>query len=557
MVSPVVCTECGGRRLRADSLAVRVGGQGIADYTSMTIDDAIKAFEKVKLDKREEKVAGLVLREIKARLRFLETVGLGYLTLDRPSATLSGGEGQRIRLATQIGSQLRGVLYVLDEPSIGLHPRDNRRLLDTLSALRDLGSTVLVVEHDEESIRRADYVVDLGPGAGTHGGAVVAVGTPSDVSNDPKSITGLYIRGERRIPVPAERRSPSGKAITIRRARDHNLKEIDVAFPLGLLTVVTGVSGSGKSTLVADILFRALAKELYGSLSEPGAHEAIEGLEYIDKVIEIDQSPIGRTPRSNPATYTGLFTPIRELYAMLPESRERGYRLGRFSFNVKGGRCEACEGEGMKRIEMNFLPDVYVLCDVCRGARYNRETLAVKYKGKSIAGLLDATVEEALPLLENIPQIQQKLQTLLDVGLGYIKLGQSATTLSGGEAQRIKLAKELSKRATGRTVYILDEPTTGLHFADLHKLLDVLQRLVSLGNTVLVIEHNLDVIKSADNIIDLGPEGGAHGGRVVVAGTPEEVARSRRSHTGQVLRPLLNGRLVRNGNGRREDKKIA
>jgi excinuclease ABC subunit A len=567
MVSPSVCSECEGRRLRSDSLAVRVGGRGIADYTSMTIEDAIKAFDQVKLAPREEKIAGLILREIKARLRFLETVGLGYLTLDRPSATLSGGEGQRIRLATQIGSQLRGVLYVLDEPSIGLHPRDNRRLLDTLSALRDLGNTVLVVEHDEETIRRADYVVDLGPGAGTHGGMVVAVGTPGEVANNPQSITGLYIRGERKIPVPAERRSPNGKTITVRGARHNNLKDLDVAFPLGLLTVVTGVSGSGKSTLVADILYRALARNLYDSIVEPGAHEAIEGLEHIDKVIEIDQSPIGRTPRSNPATYTGLFTPIRELYAMLPESRERGYKPGRFSFNVKGGRCEACEGEGMKRIEMNFLPDVYVLCDVCRAARYNRETLAVRYKGKSIAELLDATVEEALPLLENIPQIKPKLQTLLDVGLGYIKLGQSATTLSGGEAQRIKLAKELSKRATGRTIYILDEPTTGLHFADVHKLLDVLQRLVSLGNTVIVIEHNLDVIKSADFIIDLGPEGGAHGGRVVASGTPEEVAAVRRSHTGQVLKPLLNLNGKRNGlkkakpvtdeSSNKESKKVA
>src|SRR2546429_1605348 len=552
MVSPIVCRVCGGRRLRGDSLAVRVGGHGIAEYTSMTIADGIKAFDRIKLSAREEKIAGLILREIRSRLRFLDTVGLGYITLDRPSATLSGGEGQRIRLATQIGSQLRGVLYVLDEPSIGLHPRDNRRLLDTLTALRDLGNTVLVVEHDEETIRRADYVVDLGPGAGTHGGAVVAIGSPDAVAKNPKSITGLYIRGERKIPVPAERRSPNGKAITIRRARHHNLKEIDVAFPLSLLTVVTGVSGSGKSTLVADILFRALARNLYDSRAEPGAHDTIEGLEYIDKVIEIDQSPIGRTPRSNPATYTGLFTPIRELYAMLPESRERGYRPGRFSFNVKGGRCEACEGEGMKRIEMNFLPDVYVLCDVCRGARYNHETLAVTYKGKSIADLLDTTVEEALPVLENIPQIKPKLQTLLDVGLGYIKLGQSATTLSGGEAQRIKLAKELSKRATGRTITILDEPTTGLHFADVHQLLDVLQRLVSLGNTVIVIEHNLDVIKSADFIIDLGPEGGAHGGRVVASGTPEEVAAVRRSHTGHVLKPLLNGNSKRNGAKRGE-----
>ena len=560
LVSPAICGECGGRRLRSDSLAVRVGGRGIADYTWMTIEDATKAFDQVKLDTREEQIAGLILREIKARLRFLETVGLGYLTLDRPSATLSGGEGQRIRLATQIGSQLRGVLYVLDEPSIGLHPRDNRRLLDTLSALRDLGNTVLVVEHDEETIRRADYVVDLGPGAGTHGGAVVGSGTPTDIANNPESITGLYMRGERRIPVPAQRRSPNGKAITVRGARHNNLKEIDVSFPLGLLTVVTGVSGSGKSTLVADILYRALARNLYDSLLEPGAHEAIEGLEHVDKVIEIDQSPIGRTPRSNPATYTGLFTPIRELYAMLPESRERGYKPGRFSFNVKGGRCEACEGEGLKRIEMNFLPDVYVLCDVCRGARYNRETLAVTYKGKSIAELLDATVEEALPLLENIPQIKPRLQTLLDVGLGYIKLGQSATTLSGGEAQRIKLAKELSKRATGRTIYILDEPTTGLHFADVHKLLDVLQRLVSVGNTVIVIEHNLDVIKSADFIIDLGPEGGTHGGRVVASGTPEEVAAVRRSHTGHVLKPLLNGSAKRNGTNKvshAESKKVA
>jgi excinuclease ABC subunit A len=554
MVSPTVCSVCDGRRLRTDSLAVRVGGRGIADYTSMTIGEAIKACDQIVLDKREEQIAGLILREIRSRLRFLDAVGLGYLTLDRPSATLSGGEGQRIRLATQIGSQLRGVLYVLDEPSIGLHPRDNRRLLDTLSALRDIGNTVLVVEHDEETIRRADYVVDLGPGAGTHGGTLVALGPPEAIAANPQSITGLYISGARKIPVPAERRPPNGKAITIRGAHHHNLKTIDVSFPLGLLTVVTGVSGSGKSTLVADILYRALARNLYGSLEEPGAHQSIEGLEFIDKVIEIDQSPIGRTPRSNPATYTGLFTPIRELFSMLPESRERGYKPGRFSFNVKGGRCEACEGEGMKRIEMNFLPDVYVLCDVCRGARYNRETLSVLYKGKSIADLLDTTVEEALPLLENIPQIKPKLQTLLDVGLGYIKLGQSATTLSGGEAQRIKLAKELSKRATGRTIYILDEPTTGLHFADVHKLLDVLQRLVSVGNTVIVIEHNLDVIKNADFIIDLGPEGGAQGGRIVASGTPEEVAAVRKSHTGNVLRPLLNGNGKRNG-GERDGSK--
>ena len=482
-------------------------------------------------------------------MSFLRTVGLGYLTLDRASFTLSGGEGQRIRLATQIGSQLRGVLYVLDEPSIGLHPRDNQKLLETLSALRDLGNTVLVVEHDEETIRRADYVVDLGPGAGAHGGKVVAYGTAQEVADNPDSITGLYIRGAKKIELPTQRRAPNGKSLTLHGARANNLKDIDATFPLGLLTVVTGVSGSGKSTLVEDILYHALARHLYGSLAEPGAYRTLEGLEHVDKVIEIDQSPIGRTPRSDPATYTGLFTPLREIYAMLPESRERGYKPGRFSFNVKGGRCEGCEGDGMKRIEMNFLPDVYVLCDVCRGARYNRETLSVKYKGKSIADLLDTSVEEALSILENLPQINQKLQTLLDVGLGYIKLGQSATTLSGGEAQRIKLAKELSKRATGRTIYILDEPTTGLHFEDVHKLLDVLQRLVSLGNTVIVIEHNLDVIKSADHIIDLGPEGGEHGGRVVAAGTPEEVARSRRSHTGHALKPLLVGRLSRNGNG--------
>jgi excinuclease ABC subunit A len=472
---------------------------------------------------------------------FLETVGLGYITLDRPSATLSGGEGQRIRLATQIGSQLRGVLYVLDEPSIGLHPRDNLKLLDTLEHLRDLGNTVLVVEHDEETIRRADYVVDLGPGAGAHGGEVVAQGTPDEIAASPASLTGRYMSGELEIPVPGERRKSNGKNITVEGARANNLKNIDVTFPLGMFIVITGVSGSGKSTLVDDILYKSLARHIYRSLTDPGEHRAVLGLEHLDKVIEIDQSPIGRTPRSNPATYTGVFTPIRELYAMLPESREKGYKPGRFSFNVKGGRCETCQGDGMKRIEMNFLPDVYVMCDVCRGARYNRETLSVAYKGKSIAALLDATVEEALPLLENIPQVKTKLQTLIDVGLSYIKLGQSATTLSGGEAQRIKLAKELSKRATGRTIYILDEPTTGLHFEDVRKLLDVLHQLVSLGNTVLVVEHNLDVIKSADWIIDLGPEGGEDGGRVVVEGSPEEVARCRKSYTGQALRGVLNG----------------
>ncbi|HEX7315985.1 MAG TPA: excinuclease ABC subunit UvrA [Pyrinomonadaceae bacterium] len=548
LVSPVECPDCRGQRLQPESLSVRVGNRGIAEYTSLPIEEAVVAFDTLKLNDREAQIAGLVLREIRNRLRFLDTVGLGYLTLDRASATLSGGEGQRIRLATQIGSQLRGVLYVLDEPSIGLHPRDNQKLLETLTALRDLGNTVLVVEHDEETIRRADYVVDLGPAAGAHGGEVVAAGTPEEVACNEASVTGQYICGKLSIEVPGKRRQANGKAVTIHGARANNLKSIDAVFPLGLLTVVTGVSGSGKSTLVDDILYRALARHLYGSLEEPGEFDSIEGLEHVDKCIEIDQSPIGRTPRSNPATYTGLFTPIRELYAMLPESRERGYKPGRFSFNVKGGRCEACEGDGMKRIEMNFLPDVYVLCDVCRGARYNRETMSVKYKGKSIADLLDTTIEEAMPLLENIPQIKQKLQTLLDVGLGYIKLGQSATTLSGGEAQRIKLARELSKRATGRTIYILDEPTTGLHFADVHKLLDVLQRLVSLGNTVIVIEHNLDVIKSADHIVDLGPEGGVGGGRVVACGTPEEVAKVRKSHTGLALRPVL-GVHATNGNG--------
>ena len=539
LVSPVMCPECDGRRLQPESLAVRVGGLGIHDYVSLPIESALERIGKVKLNPREEKIAGLVLREIRDRLQFLCTVGLGYLTLDRASQTLSGGEGQRIRLATQIGSQLRGVLYVLDEPSIGLHPRDNQKLLETLQQLRDLGNTVLVVEHDEETIERADYVVDLGPLAGSHGGEVIAAGVPEEIENCEESITGQYLSGKREIAVPEWRRLPIGESIKIKGARAHNLKNIDVEFPLGLLTVVTGVSGSGKSTLVEGILYPALYKHVYRSPVDPLEHDSVEGLELVDKIIEIDQSPIGRTPRSNPATYTGLFTPIRELYAMLPESRERGYKAGRFSFNVKGGRCEACEGDGVKRIEMNFLPDVYVLCDVCRGARYNRETLAVKYKGLSIADLLDTTIEDALPLLENIPQIRQKLQTLVDVGLGYIKIGQSSTTLSGGEAQRIKLAKELSKRSTGKTIYILDEPTTGLHFADVHKLLDVLQQLVDTGNTVIVIEHNLDVIKSADYLIDLGPEGGEGGGRIVAAGTPEEVARVKKSYTGQALKALL------------------
>lgn len=539
MVGPVPCPSCDGARLQPESLAVKINGLGIAEYTGLPIDDAVVRFDGIKLSLREEKIAGLVLKEIRDRLRFLSAVGLGYLTLDRASATLSGGEGQRIRLATQIGSQLRGVLYVLDEPSIGLHPRDNRKLLDTLHELRDLGNTVLVVEHDEETIEHADYVVDLGPLAGTHGGEVVATGTPKQIARSENSLTGKYLNGELKIEVPELRRLPNGSRLRVKGARAHNLKNIDVEFPLGLLTVVTGVSGSGKSTLVEDILYPALYRYVYKSSTEPLEHDRIDGLELVDKIIEIDQSPIGRTPRSNPATYTGLFTPIRELYAMLPESRTRGYKAGRFSFNVKGGRCEGCEGDGMKRIEMNFLPDVYVTCDICRGKRYNRETLAVKYKGLSIADLLGTTIEDAFPILENIPQIKQKLETLLDVGLGYVQIGQSSTTLSGGEAQRIKLAKELSKRATGKTIYILDEPTTGLHFADVHKLLDVLQKLVDTGNTVIVIEHNLDVIKSADYIIDLGPEGGAGGGKVVATGTPEEVARVKRSYTGQALKALL------------------
>ncbi len=539
LISPKTCPECNGHRLRKESLAVKVGDLGVGEYVSLPIEESTEKFLKVKLNKRQDKIAGLVLKEIQDRLKFLDAVGLGYLTLDRASGTLSGGEAQRIRLATQIGSQLRGVLYVLDEPSIGLHPRDNQKLLETLRGLRDLGNTVLVVEHDEETIEQADFVVDLGPKAGTHGGEVIAKGTPKQILRSKKSLTAKYMSGELEIIKPKKRRSPNGKNIIVKGAKAHNLKNINVKFPLGVFTVVTGVSGSGKSTLVDEILYRSLSKEIYKSHKEPLEHDSIEGIEFVDKIIEIDQKPIGRTPRSNPATYTGVFTPIRELYAMLPESRERGYKAGRFSFNVKVGRCDACEGAGMKRIEMNFLPDVYVTCDVCRGTRYNRETLSVKYKGLSIADLLDTTIEDALPILENIPQIKQKLQTLIDVGLGYLKLGQSATTISGGEAQRVKLSKELSKRATGKTIYILDEPTTGLHFADVHKLLDVLQRLVDTGNTVIVIEHNLDVVKSADYVIDLGPEGGAKGGKVVAKGKPENIAKSKKSYTGKALKEVL------------------
>ena len=538
-MSATECPDCKGRRLRPESLAVRVKALSIADFTGMPIARALPLVRSWEFTEREIQVVGRVVEEIQNRLEFLSAVGLDYLSLERSSATLSGGEAQRIRLATQIGSKLRGVLYVLDEPSIGLHPRDNLRLLDTLHHLRDLGNTVLVVEHDAETIEQADYVIDLGPRAGRLGGHLIAQGSPAQIMQSPKSLTGDYLSGRTSIAMPPVRRRGNGLTVTVRGATEHNLKNVTVDFPLGTLIVVTGVSGSGKSTLVHDILYRALAHEVYGSSAVPGTHEAIAGLANIDKVIEIDQSAIGRTPRSNPATYTGVFSPIRDIYAMLPESRERGYKAGRFSFNVKGGRCEACQGDGLKRIEMNFLPDVYVTCDVCRGRRYNVETLQVKYKGKSIADLLESTVDDALEDLTNIPQVHAKLKTLSDVGLGYLHLGQSSTTLSGGEAQRIKLAKELSKRQTGKTFYLLDEPTTGLHFEDVRHLLDVLQRLVDLGNTVLVIEHNLDVIKSADYLIDLGPEGGEQGGQIVALGTPEEVLEVRRSYTAQALRKVM------------------
>ncbi len=539
-MSASLCPACEGRRLRPESLAVKVAGLSIAEFTALPVRAELEAAHAMKLTSRQEILARRIVSEICERLEFLDHVGLGYLSLDRSAGSLSSGESQRIRLATQIGSKLRGVLYVLDEPSIGLHPRDNLRLLATLARLRDLGNTVLVVEHDEETIRRADYVIDLGPGAGQHGGQVVACGPPASIQTAPGSLTGQYLAGRLSIPVPPSRRKLNGKYISILGARANNLKNIDVRFPLGLLTVVTGVSGSGKSTLVNDILYRALAARLYRALEKPGEHRTIHGADLVDKVVVIDQSPIGRTPRSNPATYTGVFTPIREIYAMLPESRQRGYRAGRFSFNVKGGRCEACRGEGQRRIEMNFLPDVFVTCEVCRGRRYNSETLAVKYKDVSVADLLEMTVKDALPLLENIPLVRQKLATLDDVGLGYIHLGQPATTLSGGEAQRMKLARELSRRQTGRTLYILDEPTTGLHFDDVKQLMAVLNRLTDLGNTVIIIEHHLDVIKQADWLIDLGPEGGEEGGRVVAHGRPEDVARNERSHTGRALAGMLS-----------------
>ena len=534
------CPSCHGHRLKPQSLAVRVKDRGIAEYVSLPMSEALDLFERFELTERETLIAERVLREIQERLRFLHDVGVGYLTLNRSAATLSGGEAQRIRLATQIGANLSGVLYVLDEPSVGLHQRDNRKLLSTLSRLRDLGNTVVVVEHDEETIRAADYVVDLGPGAGEHGGHVIFQGSPDELLQDGHgSLTGAYLRGERAIPTPRSRRQALKGGIVIHGARANNLQNIDVSIPLGTLTAVTGVSGSGKSTLVNDILYRSLAQVFFRAAADAGLHDRIEGIQLIDKVIEIDQSPIGRTPRSNPSTYTGMFTFIRELFAMMPEAKARGFKPGRFSFNVKGGRCEACQGDGVIAIEMHFLPNVYVTCEQCKGRRYSRETLEVHYRGKSIAEVLDLTVDQALPLLENIPPIATKLRTLQDVGLGYIELGQAATTLSGGEAQRVKLARELSRRSTGRTLYILDEPTTGLHFEDTRKLLDVLNKLVDQGNTVVVIEHNLDVIRSADHVIDLGPDGGAAGGRVVATGSPEEVAANPDSVTGAYLQPLV------------------
>ncbi len=533
------CTACGGSRLRPESRAVKLNGMSMSDFARLPLDQALLAFHRVDLTDREELIAGQILKEVCERLEFLLNVGVGYLSLDRPASTLSGGEGQRIRLAAQIGSRLRGVLYVLDEPSIGLHARDNRRLLETLADLRDMGNTILVVEHDEETIRTADHLVDLGPGAGREGGDVVVSGTLEEICRNSNSLTGKYLTGELSIEVPRRRRRGNGKRLVVKGARHNNLRNLTVEFPLGLFIGVTGVSGSGKSSLVEDILYRALSRKLHRAISDPGAHDEILGIENVDKVIEIDQSPIGRTPRSNPATYTGLFSHIRELYSLLPESRIRGYKPGRFSFNVQGGRCEACQGDGLRRIEMNFLPDVHVLCETCQGKRYNRETLTVKYKGYSIADLLEMNISDGYLLLENIPPIAQKLQTLNAVGLGYVQLGQSATTLSGGEAQRVKLARELSRRATGRTLYILDEPTTGLHFHDVKKLLDILNSLVDLGNTVIVIEHNLDVIKMADWIVDLGPEGGDRGGEIVAAGTPERIAKVKYSATGQALHRVL------------------
>lgn len=539
-MSPVNCQFCGGKRLRPESLSVTVGGKSIDEWTGMSVGKLQKFVAEIPFTEREKAIAHQIIKEVNQRLGFLINVGLDYLTLDRTAGTLSGGEAQRIRLATQIGSRLMGVLYILDEPSIGLHQRDNKRLLDTLQELRDLGNTVIVVEHDEETMRTADHIIDIGPGAGVHGGRVVAQGTLDDILRVKDSITGQYLRGEKRIEIPKERSAGNGKFIEIRGARENNLKNINIRFPLGTFTCVTGVSGSGKSTLVNELLYKILMQKLYkNTVVKPGEYDEVLGLEHVDKVINIDQAPIGRTPRSNPATYTKTFDSIREIFAETTMAKMRGYTAGRFSFNVKGGRCEACKGDGILKVEMHFLPDIYVPCEVCHGRRYNRETLEVKYKGKSIADVLDMTVEEALDFFQNIPKIKRKLQTLYDVGLGYITLGQPATTLSGGEAQRVKLATELSKRSTGKTVYILDEPTTGLHFADIDKLLKVLLRLKSGGDTVIVIEHNLDVIKTADYIIDLGPEGGDLGGEIVVTGTPEEVAENPRSYTGMFLRDIL------------------
>ena len=532
------CPECGGARLRPESRAVLVAGTRIEDFCALSARRALAWLEQVELSETDRHVARLILREISERLQFLENVGIGYLSMDRAASTLSGGEAQRIRLATQIGSSLVGVLYILDEPSIGLHQRDNEKLIATLERLRDLGNTVIVVEHDEQTMRSADHLVDLGPGAGEHGGWIVAEGTAAKVQKVKESLTGQFLAGTRTIEVPPERRTPSGY-VEILGASQHNLRDVDVHVPLGTLTCVTGVSGSGKSTLVNEVLYKAIANRLHRARQRPGAHRAIKGLDQLDKIIAVDQSPIGRTPRSNPATYTGLFDVIRDLFSKTQEARARGYKPGRFSFNVKGGRCEVCRGDGQIKIEMHFLPDVYVPCEQCDGRRYNKETLEVKFKGKSIAEVLAMPVEEALKFFEHIPKIRRRLETLDAVGLGYIRLGQPATTLSGGEAQRVKLATELSKVATGRTLYILDEPTTGLHFADVQRLLEVLQRLVDAGNSVVVIEHNLDIIKSADRLIDMGPEGGEEGGMVIAAGTPEEVAAERSSHTGEFLRDLL------------------
>ncbi len=538
-MSEIPCPSCKGNRLKEEVLAVRIGGLNIAELTNLSISQAIDFFENLELDERQQFIGEQVLKEIKERLKFLQDVGLEYLTLSRNAGTLSGGESQRIRLATQIGSSLVGVIYVLDEPSIGLHQRDNAKLLKTLRNLTDLGNTLIVVEHDEETMYSSDYIVDIGPGAGVHGGYIVAEGTVEEIKENPKSITGQYLSGKKKIEIPRERNKPNGNWIEIIGASENNLKNIDVKIPLGVFTCITGVSGSGKSTLINEILYKSLAQKLNRAKIKPGKHKEIKGLEHLDKAIVIDQSPIGRTPRSNPATYTGVFDHIRDVYAMTPEAKMRGYKKGRFSFNVKGGRCEACSGDGILKVEMHFLPDVYVPCEVCKGKRYNRETLQVKYKGKSIADVLDMTVEEALGFFENIPKISRKLQTLYDVGLGYIKLGQSSTELSGGEAQRVKLATELSRRSTGKTIYILDEPTTGLHMADIHKLVKVLDELVEGGNTVIVIEHNLDVIKTADYIIDLGPEGGDKGGTIVATGTPEEVGKVDKSYTGQFLKRIL------------------